>query len=417
MEESEALLSKSPQSKIISTGGSSSIQFPDYFFFGTSTASGQIETASNHQWKGVRSKDGHIFNRTTDHEKRRTEDLKYITMFGEVYRCSVDWARLQSGPNAEFSMEVVAEYQKWFKNLKNSHMKIMFVLHHFTNPLWFEKTGGWTNSDNVPRFLNYVEQCIKYFGEFVSYWNTFNEPGVYTANGYILGVFPPFLKFRMLKAERVLRNMGAAHHKAYALIKQSDQNAMIGISKCTCIFEGRNFLGKIFAKIVDWYFMDHVSSFFAGSMDFWGLSYYTYMPFTPFPVNEVDRPGELDRMGVKHDKMWGLKPEGLKINILRFAKKYKKPVIITENGICTDNDEERIQYIKLYLKNCYEAIQEGADLRGYIFWSTWDNFEWNLGVTYRFGLLRVNFETMDRIMTPAAEYYSKVCKEKKVDLL
>lgn len=65
-----------------------------------------------------------------------------------------------------------------------------------------------------------------------------------------------------------------------------------------------------------------------------------------------------------------------------------------------------------YIKSCYEAMQEGVDLKGYIFWSTWDNFEWNLGLTYKFGLLRLDFETYDRVLTSAAKYYSKVSKEK-----
>lgn len=140
-EEKEQLLEEEIESPIEEEKIHTKIIFPTDFFFGTSTASPQIETASEHQWKGIKAKDGSVFYRTTDHEKRRDEDLNYITMFGSVYRCSVDWAKLQLGPQQQFQEPVVQEYRDWFTKLKNKHMDIMFVLHHFTNPLWFENLG------------------------------------------------------------------------------------------------------------------------------------------------------------------------------------------------------------------------------------------------------------------------------------
>ena len=94
------------------------LQFPNNFFWGTSTAAAQIETASEHNWKGVRSRDGHIFDRTSDHEKRRDEDVEHIARFGSVYRCGVDWARLQTEPFGKFHHDVVEEYQQFFKKIQ-----------------------------------------------------------------------------------------------------------------------------------------------------------------------------------------------------------------------------------------------------------------------------------------------------------
>src|SRR5690349_9708024 len=90
------------------------LSFPDGFLWGSATASAQVETASDHNWRGLRSQDGHVFERTTDHEKRREEDAGYISRFGSIYRCSVDWARLQSGPFEKFDPDVVAEYTSFF---------------------------------------------------------------------------------------------------------------------------------------------------------------------------------------------------------------------------------------------------------------------------------------------------------------
>ena len=128
------------------------LEFPESFLWGTSTAAAQVETAYEHQWKGFKANDGYILNRTTDHEKRRSSDIDIIKQFGTVYRCGVDWSRLQAQPLAPFNMDVVNEYQLFFKQLKEEGMKIMFVIHHFSNPLWFEQNGGWLNEDNTTAF-------------------------------------------------------------------------------------------------------------------------------------------------------------------------------------------------------------------------------------------------------------------------
>lgn len=390
------------------------IKFPEGFLWGTSTAAAQIETAFDHNWNGFKSRDGYTFLRTSDHEKRRDEDLGYIREFGSVYRCGVDWSRLQRAPMADFEADVVAEYQDWFRKLNEAGMKIMFVMHHFCNPTWFEKNGTWLNADNIPAFMDYAKKCMEHFGDYAYIWNTFNEPGVYAMNGFVTGNFPPQHK-SYFKGNKVLDNMGKAHDELYDILKEKYPDKQVGISKNTCYFFGTNWLGKKAAKFVDWWFIDKVASHFEKN-DFWGISYYAYIPFTPMPVTFIDTPDKLKKMGIPHDKMWGYYPKGLKEILLRFHNKYKKPIIITENGVCTEDDDFRQQSMKDYLSACHEAIEEGVDLRGYIHWTTMDNFEWNLGPTYRFGLVRVDFETMERTLTDAGKFYTKITEENGLEI-
>jgi beta-glucosidase len=390
------------------------LAFPDHFFWGTSTAAAQVETASDHNWKGLKANDGYIFERTTDHEKQRASDAEFIQRLGSVYRCGVDWARLQPTPNQTFEKAVVEEYQAFFQLLNDKGVRIMFVIHHFTNPVWFEHKGGWLKEENLNFFLNFADQCIHYFGEYVFNWNTFNEPNVYAMNAYLLGNFPPHKK-SYFKANRVIKHMGKAHTVLYEILKNNDPDKEVGISLNTGLFEGLNTLGKLPAAFTDWWFITRAARYFK-EVDYWGLSYYAYVLFDPFPITETDRPGKLKELGIAQDKMWGYRPDGLGKILRRFHKKYGKPIIITENGICSDDPQERIKALKEYLKECYEAIQEGVDLRGYIHWSTWDNFEWNLGPTYRFGLVRVNLETMERTFTKAAEFYEKITQENEITI-
>lgn len=379
------------------------------FFWGCSTAAAQIETAGEHPWRGFRALDGSVFERTTDHECRRMEDAELIAGLGEVYRCGVDWSRLQTAPFGPFDASAVAAYRAFFDALRDRGVHLMFVLHHFCHPNWFEKAGGWTNEANIPAFLDYAKRCVAAFGEYAPWWNTFNEPNVYAMNAFMLGNFPPRKRLRYLTANRVLDNMGRAHDLAYALIKQRLPDAQVGISLNTACFEGLNPIGRAVAKVVDWWFHERAARPF-WRCDFWGLSYYAWMLFDPMPIDAVSGRAKLERLGIPFDEMWAYKPEGLYQVLMRFWKKYGKPLIVTENGVCTDDPLLRVQRIRQYVAECARAKSEGADLRGYIHWSPWDNFEWHLGRAYRFGLYRVDFETMERIPTEASAFYQDLIK-------
>ena len=393
---------------------SKTFRFPDNFFFGTSSAATQIETASNHNWRGEIARDGEIFNRTCDHELRRAEDAQHIARFGTIYRCSIDWARIQTAPSSEFNAGVVKEYAAFFDDLQNRGMKLMLVLHHFTQPIWFENLGGWENKNNIAHFIDYTERIAHHFSKYVAYWNTFNEPNVYAMNGWILGTSPPHVK-NYFKANKILRRFQTAHDIAFQVLRHHTPNIPIGISLNTALFEGKNFLGKFSAAFVDWWFNKRAMTHFK-NVDFLGISYYAHILFDPFPISEIHAPGKLGALGIPHDGMWGYNPEGLSINMRKLYARYKKPLIITENGICTDDDNKRISAIKDYLSEVHAVMQSGIPVLGYIFWSTFDNFEWDLGKAYRFGLLRVDFETCERKNTAAAEFYQQVCETKSFEL-
>jgi beta-glucosidase len=333
-------------------------------------------------------------------------DMKYICKFGSIYRCGVDWARLQTSPMADFDQEVVEEYQLFFQALNDKGVRLMFVLHHFAHPIWFEEKGGWTKELNQLYFSDFCRRCIQHFGPYTEIWNTFNEPNVFAMNAYMLGNFPPFRK-NYFVANRVLRIMGKAHRLAYQMIKAQYPEAQVGISFNTAAFKGRNVIGWLPAQFTSWWFNRYSARPFK-NVDFWGISYYALIYFDPRPITEIDRPGKLKALGIPHDNMWAYYPKGLAKILNRFHRRFKKPIWITENGICTNDPDKRIEAIKDYLQVCKESIDNGVDLRGYIHWSTIDNFEWHLGPSYRFGLVKVDRKSWKRAMTPAGAFYAKV---------
>lgn len=389
--------------------------FPNDFMFGISTAAAQIETAFEHDWEGVKSLDGHVFSRTTDHELRTKEDAKIIASLAPNYRMGMLWSKLQRQPYDAFDAATVKHYKALLRDLTSRNVKIMMVLHHFTNPTWFTKLGGWEKEENIPMWVDFCNKVINEFGEFVSHWNTFNEPNVYASYGWITGFFPPF-KNNPYLAGKVVKNMGRAHDLVYDIIKAKRPHQPVGISHNTVIFDSENILGWFPANLSDWWFMEYVPRHFE-KVDFFGMSYYARLTHDPYPITYLETPDKIKKLGVTHDDMWEYHPEGLRTCINRYWNKYQKPIIITENGVCDENDTLRQKAIVDYAKIIHQALKDGIDIRGYYWWSAWDNFEWHLGPTKRFGLYECDLNTMERRKRKSADVYSKLANYNMLEVI
>ena len=387
--------------------------FPNDFIFGTSTASAQIETAFDHDWQGVKANDGNIFERTTDHELRFKEDAKIIASLAPYYRMGPMWSKLQREPFGNFHPETVSEYKSLLEDLRIRGVKIMMVLHHFTNPTWFAKRGSWEKEENIGMWVDFAKKAVDTFGEFVSHWNTFNEPNVYASNGWITGFFPPF-KNNPVRAAMAVKNMGKAHDQMYDYIKTKFPDQPVGISHNAIVFSNENILGWFPVRLSDWWFMEWVPKHFE-KVDFFGMSYYARVTHDPMPVTYIDTPHKIKHYGLAHDDMWEYHPQGLRTCIDRYWNKYKKPIIITENGVCDASDELRQKAIVDYAQILHQALQDGIDVRGYFWWSTWDNFEWHLGPSMKFGLYECDVVTKERKERKSAEVFRKMAHYKMIE--
>jgi len=388
--------------------------FPKDFIFGTSTAAAQIETAFEHDWEGFVTPDQYTFTRTTDHELRFREDASLIASLAPHYRMSLMWSKLQREPLAPFHPETTRQYHEFLSLLRAKGVTVMMVLHHFTNPRWFAARGGWEKAENIELWTDFAQKLVDEFGRYVTYWNTFNEPNVYASYGWITGFFPPY-KTNPVLAATVVRNMGRAHNTLYAYIKSKYPDHQVGISHNAVVFTQENLLGWFPARLGDWWFMEHVPTHFE-QVDFFGMSYYGRISHDPFPITYLETPEKIKKLGRRHDNIWEYHPEGLRACINRYWLRYKKPIIITENGICTHRDELRQRAIREYAQVLHQALRDGIDIRGYYWWSTWDNFEWHLGPTMQFGLYGCDWETKDRFERPSAALFRQLAKTKMMEI-
>ncbi len=390
------------------------LPFPEDFAWGTATSAAQVETASEHNFRGLRARDGRIFDRTTDHEKRRAEDAETIARFGTNYTCSLDWAGLQRQAYAAFDKGMVAQYREFFADLRERGVKVMLTLHHFAHPAWFEKTGGWVWESNLEVFYDYAARVMDAFGDLVHDWSTFNEPNTFALQAYFRGVWPPYEK-SLTKATRVAGNMGQAHLHVYKKLKARYPDARVGYSLGCGYLEGRGLRAQATAKLVDWWYYTRCIKLFEPT-DFVGLSYFAHVPFAPTALDVVDQRRRIEAMGLLHDDMYAIKIEGLAYNIQRAHRDSGKPIWILANGVCTSDDGFRQNILRQYLTAVHGCIRQGIPVLGYNVWSAWDSFEWHLGPSYRFGLMAVDPGTLDRTSTASADWYAGVAAANQLEL-
>ena len=390
------------------------LTFPESFFFGTSTSAAQIETAFQHDWQGLRALDGSIFDSTTAHETRFDQDAEIIRYLGTDYRFSLMWSKLQRAPLAPLDRETTVAYHRLLDLLKAKDVRLMMVLHHWVNPAWFAESGGWSNPKNISVWVDYAKKIIDEFGHKIDLWNTFNEPNLYVTLAYAAGLFPPFAR-NAFQATRAIGNMSQAHKIVYEYLKHRFPDKLVGVSHNYVSFHAENLSGAIPARIAKAWYRDYLGGFFNDS-DFTGLSYYARIGFNPLPVTQIYTPGKIRDQGKRHDDIWEYYPDGLQEGIRYFFDRFKKPVIITENGFCTSDDAKRVAAIRDYAVILHRALDEQYPILGYYHWTAWDNFEWTLGMNYKFGLFSFDPVSLTRQPKPSASVYAQLAHRKFINL-
>jgi beta-glucosidase len=408
--------------------------FPDNFFWGVATSAFQLEGspyADWASWDSILSEKPDV----TNHYSLYKEDLALLRDLGvNAYRFSLEWSRIQPRENV-WDEGALSHYQDIIDILINNNIEPMVTLHHFTHPLWFIKKYPWHEDASVDHFLRYIEKVLTGL-KGVRYWITFNEPYVLLLGGYLEGCMPPGIKDASL-AVKALMNILKCHTEAYEMIHARDPRAMVSVAHnmaALAPWRSWNPLDRLLSRIAK-YFYNHslLDAFLTGKLvikfpfrnaleiavpikdklDFFGVNYYTrvHMRFNPFKKMGVElRHRDIEGHGLT-DMGWEIHPYGLE-KVLRYASRLKVPLIITENGIATRDDQKRIRFMKRHVDILERCLRNGIDVRGYFYWSLIDNYEWLQGLDARFGLYKVDFDTLKRKPTNAAAYYSYLIRSR-----
>jgi beta-glucosidase len=404
------------------------IKFPKDFLWGAATSSYQVEgNNKNADWWPWEKKAGKTRSgNACRHYELYEQDFNLARKLNHnAHRISIEWSRIEPR-EGEFSQKELRHYIDVILALKQRNLEPVVTLHHFTNPIWFSKKGGWTNPRSIKYFLRYSEFVVKALSRYVRYWITINEPTIYISHSYIFGAWPPQEK-SLLRAAQVEENLAFAHietyrliHKIYEKFKLYDpavsiaQNVMAFVP-CTNSRKNR-VVAYLRDRVYNLGFIERIlrhNILKRKPLDFIGINYYSRQVVAV----KDSKIGNL-AMDVCHDKYhrvkknslgWDIYPKGL-LEILSELKIYDLPIMITENGICTANDNQRWRYIYDHLESVHCAMEEGVVIIGYLYWSLLDNFEWDKGFVPRFGLVDVNYKNYKRTIRKSAKKFAEVCK-------
>lgn len=380
------------------------------FLWGAATSAHQVEGNNIHNdwWNWEKRTPGaHRSGRAADHYNRYKEDFQLAKSLGHnAHRLSLEWSRIEPAPG-QWSRQAVDHYRDVLSELRSQGLKSFVTLHHFTNPEWFARQGGWVNGRAPELFERYVKFIAQQLGEHVDFWITINEPIVYVSQSYWAKRWPPQER-NGYHALRVMSHMAKAHRRAYRVLHTYTPNIPVGFSKHAIAYlpeHAGQFDDQLVSRLEDWWFNHRFFELTGDTFDFVGVNYYftTKQRVKLFPptFSKVPWDGETSDLG------WPICPEGL-THVLVHMKRYNKPIYITENGLADKEDTKRADFIRSHLRAVEAAQAQGADIRGYLHWSLLDNFEWSDGFDPRFGLVEVNYDTLERTPRQSAYVYKAI---------
>jgi beta-glucosidase len=392
--------------------------FPESFLWGAATAAHQVEGDNvNSDWWRFEHSSGTSAKESSgdaiDHYHRFDEDFRLLASMGHTaHRLSIEWARIEPD-EGEFSRAALAHYRAVLEALRQTGMRSFVTLHHFTLPAWFADRGGWLRRDALALFERYCRRAMEALGDLVDFVCTINEPQMVALHGYLEGYHPPGLS-SPTKWRRVGRVLLEAHGRAVHATRDLSAAAPGLVVQLPVLAPARDdevtraFCDALRSEIVDLY-LDQVGHQPAG--DWLGVQYYRKNWVDPASPTIFSPPPEgtpLTQMG------WAVYPDGLR-EMLHRAAKARLPLYVTENGIATEDDRERIDYLEAHLHSMARARAEGIDIRGYLHWSAFDNFEWAEGYGPKFGLIAVDRDRgFRRIPKPSAHAFARVARSGRI---
>ncbi|OFM18288.1 glycoside hydrolase family 1 protein [Corynebacterium sp. HMSC077G01] len=434
---------------------------------GTASAAGQIEGGDeNNDWFDWAREPGNIADgstplRATDHWNRWREDNELMASLGlPIARIGVEWARIEPRPG-EFDHAVLDRYREEIADLRDKGIRPLVTLHHFVNPLWFARRGGFTSDESPAAFLRYAETTVRALDDLVDEWITVNEPNVYATQAHMFRSGPPGNR-SWGDTMAVLRNMAVSHIRGYEVIRgiQGDR-AKVGIAHHARAFAPRNPHNPIhrgLARINRHLFQDIVAdAHLAGKFhpllggakvgrglpsgrhhDFLGLNYYSRTAVDKFddgtfvgaPVNDLG---------------WEIHPEGLVECARDLNERFGGPVWITENGTCDLGDLElsvggvdagvekpnpagdyanpdagaadrRLESFRprFILEHLRAIAESDVPIERWYHWCFVDNWEWADGEEPRFGIVHLDYETQERTMKPSGHLLAELARTGRI---
>jgi beta-glucosidase len=436
-------------------------RFPDKFLWGAATAAYQIEGSPladgagasiwqrfSHDPRLMATK-GDTGDVACDHYNRMESDVALMKQLGlQAYRFSVAWGRVLPEGAGRVNEAGLAFYERLVDTLLANGIEPLCTLYHWDMPAALDDRGGWLNRDSADWFADYARVMFERLDGRVKKWVTLNEPWVVTDGGYLHGALAPGHK-NMFEAPIASHNIMRAHGAAVKVYRDvgaheiglvvniepkypaSDSKEDMAATARADAYMNRQYLDpalkgeypselkEIFGEAwPDWPASDLAD--IAQPVDFIGINYYTRNVVRHDETQWPLKASMVRQVGKTYTETgWEVHAPALFDLLKWFKDRYgDTPLYITENGaafydppVAAEDgvhDPLRVAYLKSHIAAVGEAIAAGVDIRGYMLWSLFDNLEWSLGYSKRFGMVHVDFETQKRTPKDSAKLYSDV---------
>jgi beta-glucosidase len=444
------------------------------FTLGAATASWQLEGDSAGRgssiWDDFAAIPGNIVDGATadpacDHVNRLEQDLDLMTWLGiDSYRFSISWPRVLPGGGSKRNQAGIDFYDRLIDGLLARNIKPALTLYHWDLPSELEAQGGWLNPDTAARFTEYADLLAGKFGDRVERWSTLNEPWVSAFLGYATKIHAPGLgkpaaglevAYRLMvahsKAMQVLRGHGVANPGTVlnlTTIVSEDPECQPAVQHVDGLqnriwldlLAGRGLPADVVANtanLTDWGFVNQAElNDIAAPIDWLGVNYYTPNRIVPAGIdsgkivgqNSDVYPGTPGNVTFtarepRTEMGWEIYAPAMTETLVATAARLPGvPLYVTENGGAfpdrefaadgTVQDHDRVDYLHNHIAAVLDARDQGVDVRGYFAWSLLDNIEWAEGLTKRFGLVRVDFETQQRTPKLSAHFIRELIRSR-----
>ena len=394
--------------------------FPEGFLFGTATSAHQVEGGNtNSDWWEWEHREGtpclEPSGDACDFYHRYREDIALMASLGfNAFRFGIEWARIEP-EDGEFSRAALDHYRRVLACCRDQRMAPIVSFHHYTLPRWLQAKGGFLFDQFPALFARYCERSAAALGDLIAYACTINEPEGLGEGGFILGVNPPGRRGDIEGMWKVVANVLEAHRLGAAAIR-SRARIPVGVTLALPDLQyedgarpGDNHV-ELNARVSDQFFE------LARHDDFIGVQTYTRNRFGPEgprgPHAEWGKGPWEETVGTTQLGQ-EFYPQALGNTIRRAWRRTGGiPILVTEHGIATTFDEKRVAFLEAGLREVLACLDEGIDVRSYLYWTLLDNFEWSLGYRPRFGLVAVDRKSFARTPKPSAHWFGAVARER-----
>ncbi|MGO9453386.1 MAG: glycoside hydrolase family 1 protein [Candidatus Binataceae bacterium] len=411
------------------------MKFPDGFLWGTATAAHQVEGGNfNSDYWLTEHLPVTPFvepsGDSCDQYHRYREDCALLARLGfNSYRFSIEWARVEPEPG-EFSAAAIEHYRRVIGACQDHGLAPVVTLHHFSSPRWFAARGGFETAETGELFARYCERIAHDLGDLFAMACTINElnsvvhlqhSGVLPPDEYILqlpwrveaarrnsttperfSMFP--FAARGVTGDFILQ----AHRLGAAALRSGRGRFPIGMTVAMQEIEavpgGEENAARASRESEDHFLEAARGDDFVGVQTYSRRRYGEGGPLPPAPGAKLTQMGYEDR------------PEALEATIRHAHAVARVPIVVTESGIATEDEARRIAFVREALRGAARCIKDGIDVRGYYYWSAFDNFEWLAGYAPKFGIIAVDRTTQVRTVKPAGQWLGRVARANSTEI-